>query len=88
MAPQSLDRHRLQFHPLKDRENRVVIERDHVDASATPRSLSGRLAEALSQAIESIVAARSKDRPVVLAFGAHTIKNGLAPVIIRLMVAG
>ena len=33
-------------------------------------------------------AARAAGRPVILAFGAHAIKNGLAPVLIRLIEAG
>jgi hypothetical protein len=35
-----------------------------------------------------IIAARQKQKSVILAFGAHTIKNGLAPVLIALIRKG
>jgi hypothetical protein len=42
----------------------------------------------ISECVTRIRAARQAGRPVVLTFGAHTIKNGLAPVLIRLMEEG
>lgn len=42
----------------------------------------------LEELAQRIVAARTDHRPVMLAMGAHTIKNGLAPVLIELMQRG
>jgi len=82
------DRRRLRFLPLKVRTNRVSIEKDHV----SPTTPSGRLNPYTLAAIEEVARlikeARSDNRPVILAFGAHTIKNGLAPVLIRLIESG
>jgi hypothetical protein len=82
------DRSRLRFHPLKERKNRVLIETDHVSPSAPPGSLTQESLAAIREAGRAIREARSRNRPVVLAFGAHTIKNGLSPVLIELMHGG
>jgi hypothetical protein len=70
---------------LKERRNRVAIERDHVPPSASPKPLDQNTSELVGMAIESVAKARKRKRPVILAFGAHTIKNGLGPVIIDLL---
>jgi len=82
------DRHKLAVRPLKSRKNRLRIERDHVKAGAEPGRLDEPTRDAVVEIAERIAAARHKNRPVILAFGAHTIKNGLAPVLIRLMERG
>ena len=82
----SFDRSRLAFLPLSARTNRVVIERDRVDPSS--RAHSGRGGEAAAAAALAVAEARERRASVVLAFGAHAVKNGLAPVIIRLIEEG
>ena len=79
------DRRRLRFQPLKERKNRVFIETDHVSPSAPPGPLAPEALTAIREAGRAVREARSRNRPVVLAFGAHTIKNGLSPVLIELM---
>jgi len=83
-----LDRSKLHVHPLSERGNKVEIDRDAVFPDAHPRELSTNGREVMAECIEKIHAARAVGRPVMLAFGAHTIKNGLAPVIIRLIEEG
>lgn len=85
MKHQPLDRLELNFYSLKERKNRVAIERDYVPPSASPKALAGEASETLEMVIESVAAARWKKRPVILAFGAHTIKNGLGPAITDLL---
>ena len=82
------DRDRLRFRPLKERKNRVFIEQDHVSPSASPGPLGPETLAAIRKAGRAVKEARSQSRPVVLAFGAHTIKNGLSPVLIRLIQTG
>jgi hypothetical protein len=82
------DRRRLRFHPLKARKNRVFIEKDHVSPNDARGPLSADTLRAIEQTAVEVREARSGSRPVVLAFGAHTIKNGLAPVLIRLIEDG
>jgi hypothetical protein len=44
--------------------------------------------EVLEEAADRVRKARAKERPVVVAFGAHSIKNGLGPVLLRLIERG
>jgi hypothetical protein len=82
------DRRRIRFRPLGERRNKVLIERDRVepDEPAGPLPLETR--EGIAEAAGAVRAARAAGRAVILAFGAHTIKNGLAPVLIRLLDEG
>jgi rfaE bifunctional protein kinase chain/domain len=82
------DRSRLQTRRLNARMNKVNIERDAVSPEAVPRPISPDASGALMECAVKIRAARTAGRPVILAFGAHTIKNGLAPVLIQLMEQG
>lgn len=82
------DRSRLIQHSLAEREDRVFIERDHIAPDAEPGSAGDGVGRVLDDVAGWIRSAREEGAPVVLAFGAHTIKNGLAPVLIRLMEAG
>ncbi|MFC1614787.1 hypothetical protein ACFL5K_05765, partial [Gemmatimonadota bacterium] len=43
---------------------------------------------AVAEVAERVIEAREAGRPVIMAFGAHTIKNGLAPVLISLIEKG
>ena len=74
--------------PLAERKNRVRIESDHVPVSAAPQPLSELGSEILDETVARIRAAKSADRSRILCFGAHTIKNGLALVLIGLIEEG
>jgi rfaE bifunctional protein kinase chain/domain len=82
------DRTRLQTRRLEVRMNKVNIERDAVSPETAPGPISPDAAAALRECAAKIRAARSTGRPVILALGAHTIKNGLALVLIQLMEQG
>ena len=77
MPYRQLDRSKLKFKPLAERRNRVLIERDHVAPDAEPAGLSEPAMEVVLEAAARIRTARDLGAPVVLAFGAHAIKNGL-----------
>jgi len=83
-----LDRSKLHVHALGERHNKVQIARDAVPPDTKPGELSAAGREVMAEAITKIRAARAAGRPVMLAFGAHTIKNGLAPVLIQLIEKG
>jgi hypothetical protein len=82
------DRRRLHFRPLGERRNKVLIERDRVEPDAPPGPLPEETRAGIAEAAASVRVAREAGRAVMLAFGAHTIKNGLSPVLIRLMEEG
>jgi len=88
MTYPQLDRSRLRMESLATRENRITIEEDYVSAGTLPEPVSGRAADLLGELLVRIRTARQAGRPVILAFGAHTIKNGLGPVLIRLLEQG
>lgn len=88
MPHEQLDRRALQLHALKDRPNRVLIERDHILPDHAPEALKGDGPAQVARLTMHIRQAREAGRPVVLALGAHAIKNGLAPVLAWLIDAG
>ena len=88
MGYPQLNRSRIRMRPLSQRDNRADIERDHVDTGQIPAMADEKTDELLREAVERIRHARRNDRPVVMAFGAHTIKNGLGPVLIALIERG
>jgi hypothetical protein len=83
-----LDRSKLVIKSLTQRPNKLSILKDHVKPEQTPMPLGKPEMKIMGELVDRIKAARCAARPVVMAFGAHTIKNGLAPVLIRLMEQG
>ncbi len=83
-----LNRRDLHIKPLVERKNKVRIERDHVPVTAQPRRFDARGQAVVDEAVERIREAREKGAARMLAFGAHTIKNGLSPVLIKLIEDG
>lgn len=91
-ATRPADLGRVTTYPLAQRSNKVRI-----DEFARPVNASSSLgdfldglpdilaAKTLRELAAAIVQAREADRPVVAALGAHVIKVGLAPVLIRMM---
>jgi hypothetical protein len=83
-----LDRFAVRMEPLKTRENKKSIDDDHVSPDSTPSCLTDDGHRILEEAVQRIRDARANSRPVVVAFGAHAIKNGLGPVFLRLIERG
>jgi hypothetical protein len=83
-----LDRCRLRLYSLRERENRVLIERDRVLPGTPAGPLPPQAREAIAIAAAAVRRARAEGRPAILAFGAHAVKNGLAPVLIGLLEQG
>ena len=88
MAYPQLDRSKLAIQPLLARKNKLTIEQDHIDPAARPQPLNESGRRIVDETVERIHQARAADKPVILAFGAHTIKNGLALVLLRLIEQG
>ncbi len=85
MQKPQLNRSQIKMKPLSQRENRADIERDRVNLDQIPAFPDEKTDALLHESAERIRNARQNDRPVVMAFGAHTIKNGLGPVLISLL---
>ncbi len=82
------DRFGVRMEPLSAREHKKVIEKDHISPESPAPELPGLSREVLEEAAERIRTARAEHRPVMVAFGAHSIKNGLGPVFLRLIERG
>jgi hypothetical protein len=88
MPYQKLNRDLLVIKKLVVRKNKVFIERDNVPVTQNPANLSELGKSLIEKTAGKIKTAREKQRSVMLTFGAHTIKNGMAPTLISLMEEG
>ena len=88
MPYDTLDRFAVRMQPLSTRDNKKNIETDHVRPDQRPEQLSAEAVETIDQTVRRVVTARDNDKPVMISFGAHAIKNGLGPVFIRLIEQG
>ena len=88
MPFEQLDRFKIRCKSLKERPNKVHIETDHVAPGAHPKPLGERGDAAIEETVRRLVKARETGASRMLAFGAHSIKNGLAPVFVKLIEDG
>ena len=82
------DRFSVAMEPLSSRTNKFEIEAKAVSPDREPGSLPAASLAMISQLADRIRIARENHRPVVCAFGAHAIKNGLGPVFNKLINYG
>lgn len=75
------DTARLRMLPLAERRHRLSIEEIAVDPSPPGPVLPEAVAGQVRRCADRILRARAIGRPVIMAFGAHLIKNGLGPVV-------
>ncbi len=83
-----LDRRQIRFRPLRERTNRIAIVRDHVSPQEEPQAISDTARAVVQETTARLVRAREMDAARIAAFGAHALKNGLAPVFIKLIEDG
>ena len=88
MTYAQFDRMKLVIKPLSERKNKVQIVRDFVSLDSKPKKTSDYFNLIVNTTADKIRKARSNNTSIMLTFGAHSIKNGLGPVIIRLMENG
>lgn len=82
------NRHALHIKPLSERKDKVYIERDHIAPDTAPKPFDEKGQKLINETVDRIVAAREAGKSRMLTFGAHSIKNGLAPVFIKLIEDG
>jgi hypothetical protein len=87
MPHPSFDRSRLEFRPLAERRSKFLIEEIAADPDAAPED-AGAAAAAIERIAARIVEARRRGAPVVICHGAHLIKNGLGPLLARMVEEG
>lgn len=88
MPHAEFDRFAVRMESLSTREHRKFIDADHVPPDTAALELTDSGNRLLDELTARIKQARANDRPVVVAFGAHAIKNGLGPVFLSLVEGG
>jgi hypothetical protein len=95
MDPKPLDFSRVVTTPVADKSHRVALSMfaRPVDPPADGPDFLDSLpdvlgARGLRRLAERIVSARAHDRPVIVGFGGHVVKTGLAPLLVDLMERG
>jgi hypothetical protein len=88
MPHEQLDRRQLSIKPLSERKDKVYIERDHVPVTAEPAKFSEAGQAVIDETVKRLRQAREANKSRMLVFGAHSIKNGLAPIMIKLIDDG
>jgi len=88
MAHKKFDRDKLSIKKLTERFSKVSVDVDLIPVSKSPVNLSDQGKELIKKTAERIMSSRQKQKSVMLTFGAHTIKNGMAPVLIALINEG
>ena len=79
------DRARVKMLSLSERENRTNIETTAITPESPVPEMTDSGLRIIQELVQRIHSARAAERPVMLAFGAHAIKNGLGPVFRFLM---
>ncbi len=87
MALDPIDTRQVRVRPLADRRSKHALQDILIDPDSPPPA-PGPMAAAIELAAERIYQARARGAAVVLAYGAHLIKNGLGPVATRLVQGG
>lgn len=88
MSFTQFDRTNILFKPLSSRKNKVRIREDHIPVIQEPKNTSQEFKSVISETADRIRKAHEMKASVMLAMGAHTIKNGMAPTLIQLMEDG
>ncbi len=82
------NRDKLAIKKLSDRFSKISVKSDMVPVLQKPSNLSAQGFELVKKTSDRIRSAREKQKSVMLTFGAHTIKNGMAPTLIELIKGG
>lgn len=83
-----LDRKKLRLFPLPQRKNLLDINKLAIQPGDALPEIGEREAAQVVAVAKRAAIARADGRPVILTFGAHLIKNGLAPVVISMLEHG
>ena len=88
MPHPQFDRSKLRTKSLQDRRDRIFVEKDFITPDTKPADFSEDAQAVIAETVDRIKAAREAGSARIMAFGAHTIKNGLAPLLIELIEGG
>jgi len=81
------DRNLLKFKSLSERVSKSDLS-IMIDPKSLPPKIENNKLKQIERLAEKIKQAKKEKRPIILAFGAHLIKNGLSLITIDLMKKG
>ena len=82
------DRNTMEYFPLGSRDSKVDITKTALNPASPPPGIGKDDSDRLEQIAHQIKEARKNQRPVILTFGAHAIKNGLSVLLAALIEEG
>lgn len=88
MGFEKFDRSKIRQGSLSERKNKVVIADIYVKTDDSAPELPDDRKLAVSRLAGYIIDARMSGRSVMLSFGAHSIKNGLGPLMVKFLERG
>ena len=88
MIKKLFNRDKVVFKKLAERRSRVNIESEALPVDRKPENLTPADWKVIEKSALKILSSREMGSSVILAFGAHAIKNGMAPTLIALMKEG
>ncbi len=88
MSSPCFDRKQLIIKPLSDRVNKLRIKEIAIEPDAPVTDVSDRVLAQVQRTAHRMIEARKADKPVIFTYGAHLVKNGLAPIVINMMEQG
>ncbi len=88
MTFDKLDAGRIRAFPLAERRNLLDIRKLAIDPNRPPPEMDDTLQTRIDRLAERIRAARETGASVMLAYGAHLVKNGCAPLVNALIDGG
>jgi hypothetical protein len=88
MPYQQIETGKLIVFPLSSRNSKSKIEEIIIDPESSPPFLDSKLNESIEELAKRILKANEKNASIMLAFGAHLVKNGAASILIKMMEKG
>lgn len=88
MPHDQIDPSRIRVRPLAERESFLDIEQIAISPDAELPAIDDALAASVDSLVGQIVAARKSGASVMLAYGAHLVKNGCGPLVNALIAGG
>ena len=87
MAHRSLDIGSVRVHPLVQRASKHALADILIDPEA-PAPDAGPMAPVQDRVATAMRVARDSGASVILCYGAHLVRNGLAPIVSRMLKTG
>ncbi len=88
MDSRYFDRSQMRYFPLSERYSKVEIVKEVIDPESYNRPIPQEVVQRTKEVALQIVRARKNESSVIMAFGAHSIKNGLGSLLGDMMKRG